>query len=78
MDVLSIEGERLVGWIEADTLHHPGILSLAHLLDQGSVVGVQDIDLPPLDEGLLILTDEKLVPTYNGMMVLDQILLKII
>ncbi len=31
-----------------------------------------------LDEGLLILTDEKLVPTYNGMMVLDQILLKFI
>ncbi len=31
-----------------------------------------------LDEGLLILTDEKLVPTYNGMMVLDQIILKLI
>ena len=31
-----------------------------------------------IDEGLLVLTDDTLVPTYNGMMVLDQIILKLI
>ena len=31
-----------------------------------------------IDEGLLVLTDDTLVPTYDGMMVLDQIILKLI
>ena len=47
-------------------------------LDVSFAIGKEKEIASMIDSGLLIKKDGRLVPTYEGMMVLDQILLKLI